>query len=129
MGKTSFCTKDLYKNRTNVPFMEEKLDKKDLKILDVLYANSDWPVRKVAKFTQLPITTVHNRIIKLKKTGVIQKYTIVPDYKKLDKSFVAYILISADLKYLKKQNGIRKIRLFLIISNIKVNYLLQKVYL
>ena len=39
----------------------------------------------------------------MQKQGVIEKYTIVPDYKALDKSFVVYILINADIKYLKKK--------------------------
>ncbi len=103
--------------------MEDKLDKKDLKILDSLYENADWSVRKIAKFTQLPITTVHNRVIKLKKTGVIKKYTIVPDYKKLQKNFVAYILISVDLKILKENSKTQ----YDLASELKKKYFIERV--
>ncbi|MAG61037.1 hypothetical protein CL619_04580 [archaeon] len=83
--------------------MNVKLDKKDKEILFVLKHHAEYSMRKIAKETRLPITTVHNRVLKMQKLGVIQKYTIIPDYKLLDKSFVVYILITADLKYLKKK--------------------------
>ena len=42
----------------------------------------------------MPITTVHNRIKKLEKEKIIKKYTILPDYKKLGKGILSYILVS-----------------------------------
>ena len=83
--------------------MNSKLDKKDKEILFVLKNHAEYSMRKIAKETKLPITTVHNRVTKMQKEGVIEKYTIIPNYKAINKSFVAYILISADLKYLKKK--------------------------
>lgn len=83
--------------------MNIKLDKKDKEILSVLKNNAEFSMRKIAKKTLLPITTVHNRITKMQKEGIIEKYTIVPNYKAIDKGFVVYILITADLKYLKKK--------------------------
>ncbi|MCK4335388.1 MAG: winged helix-turn-helix transcriptional regulator, partial [Candidatus Aenigmarchaeota archaeon] len=50
--------------------MEAKLDKKDLRILEILKERGDLTVRQVASRTLLPITTVHNRIKRMKSLGV-----------------------------------------------------------
>jgi len=83
--------------------MAEILDDKDKKILEILEDNADYTTRQIAKKTLLPITTVHNRIRKLKKEKIIKKFTIKLDYKKIEKDFVAYILISANLLLLKQK--------------------------
>lgn len=43
------------------------VDSKDLRILEILRESGDLTVRQVASRTLLPITTVHNRIRRLKK--------------------------------------------------------------
>lgn len=73
-------------------FME--LDKKDLKIIEILKENSNQTTSQISKKFNIPITTVHNRIKKLEKLGVIKNYTVVLDYKKLDKGILSYILVS-----------------------------------
>jgi len=95
--------------------MEFVLDEKDKKILEALQEHADYPTRKIAKKTLLPITTVHNRIQRLKKEKVITKFTIELDQSKIDRSFAAYILISADLQLLKQKKKsqhdlVRKLR-------------------
>ena len=82
--------------------MKETIDDKDIAILETLENNSEYTVRKIAKKTLLAPTTVHARIKKLKKLGVIRKYTIDIDKRKIGKKLGAYILISADLKILKE---------------------------
>ena len=77
--------------------MEHKLDKKDLQILEILKNNYEYTTREIARKTLLPVTTIHNRIKKMRKTGVIKKYTIEPDYKKINKGFLVYVLITANL--------------------------------
>jgi len=84
--------------------MEEKIDEKDLAILEMLEKHGDYTVRQIAKKTLLAPTTIHARIKKLKKKGVIRKYTIDIDRKKIGKKLGAYILILADLKSLKEKN-------------------------
>ena len=51
--------------------MSVKVDKKDLRILEILKEHGDLTVRQVSSRTQLPITTVHHRIRRLKSSGVI----------------------------------------------------------
>jgi len=83
--------------------MADKIDEKDLAILHVLEGHGDYTVRKISKKTLLAPTTVHSRLKKLKKLGVIRKYTIDVDERKLGLMLGAYILISADLKMLKEK--------------------------
>lgn len=82
--------------------MEYVPDEKDLLILEALRDHGDSTVRQIAKKTLLPATTIHNRIAKLRKAGVIKKFTIEVDPKKLGLNIGAYLLISADLK--KRKN-------------------------
>ncbi len=80
----------------------KKIDEKDKKILELLLAHADYSTRKIAKETALPITTVHHRIRRLKREGVIKRFTVEVDHHQLDKGFLVYVLLSADLAVLKK---------------------------
>lgn len=83
--------------------MRENIDEKDKKILEILKDHSDYTTRQIAKKTGLPITTVHNRIRKLRKEKIIQKFTVELDNSKIGKGFKVYILISVDLSILKEK--------------------------
>jgi len=82
----------------NIPSMDDK----DEKILDVLKENSKLSTQRISKRTSIPITTVHNRMKKLEEDGVIKKYTVVLDHKKIGKPISAYVLINVDYKLLKQ---------------------------
>ena len=69
------------------------LDEKDLRVLDELKANAKRTTSQISKRTGLPITTVHNRIKKLEKLGIIKRYTVELDYKKLDKPITTYVMV------------------------------------
>ena len=84
------------------------MDEKDRKILSILQENSRLSTRQIANRTQLPITTVHNRIKKLNSEGTIKKYTIIPNYKKIGLSVVAYVLLSVDYKDIKDGEETKK---------------------
>jgi|SRR3989338_4093791 len=83
--------------------MRDKLDEKDIKIMNILKDHAEYTTRQVAKKTLLPVTTVHNRIRKLRKERIIQRYTIIPDYPSIDRGFSAYILVSVSLPLLKEK--------------------------
>ena len=85
--------------------MVAKIDKKDLRILEILKEHGNLTVRQVSSRTQLPLTTVHHRIKRLKSSGVIKRHTIEIDNKKIGKGLAAYSLVRVDSKYLK---GFRK---------------------
>jgi Lrp/AsnC family leucine-responsive transcriptional regulator len=78
-------------------------DEKDKKILEILKDHADYSTRQIAKKTLLPITTVHNRIRKLKKEKIIRKFTVELNHEKVDKGFLVYILVSVDLPLLKQK--------------------------
>lgn len=103
--------------------MSTKLDDKDQKILEILKDHAEYTARQVARVTGLPATTVHNRITKLRNTGVIKKYTIVPDYIKLDKNFVAYILLDVNIAVLKEKNRSQ----YDLMAELKKQYFVERV--
>jgi len=82
--------------------MKYKLDDKDKKILEILKEHSDYTTRQIAKKLILPITTIHNRIKKLKKEKIIKRFTIEVDNKKIEKGFSAILLVSVDYKALRE---------------------------
>src|SRR3989344_5788391 len=71
-----------------------KLDKKDLKILEILKENSKLTTSQIYKKTNIPIKTVHNRIKKLENLGIIRSYTLKLDYNKLGKPITGFILVT-----------------------------------
>lgn len=78
------------------------MDEKDKKILKLLKENSKLTTHQISKKTLIPITTVHNRIKKLGKEGIIKKYTVELDNKKIGKNISAYIHIVVDYRLLKE---------------------------
>jgi len=70
------------------------LDEKDLKILKALELDSSRSVREIAEELGLPRTTVQERISRLKRLGVIKRFTIKVDKSKLGKGATAFILVS-----------------------------------
>ena len=76
--------------------MSVDVDDVDVKVLGVLKENGRDTVRDIAKKLNLPITTVHNRLKKLKKGGVIKRFTIEPDYEKLGKGIAVFVSASID---------------------------------
>ncbi len=72
------------------------LDEKDKQILDLLKQDSSLTTSKISKKTRIPITTIHNRIQKLKRLGIIKNYTLNIDYEKLGKSITSYILLTVN---------------------------------
>jgi Lrp/AsnC family transcriptional regulator, leucine-responsive regulatory protein len=71
------------------------MDSKDFLILEELKKNSSLSVRSIAKKTRIPITTVHHRINSLKEKGVIEKFTIKLNDKKMGFELKAFILITS----------------------------------
>ena len=71
-----------------------KMDKKDKTILELLNENSKLTTNQISKKTTIPITTIHNRIKKLEKEGIITGYTLKLDYKKIGKPITVYMLLT-----------------------------------
>ena len=84
--------------------MDYKVDDKDQKILNILKDHAEFTTRQIAKKTLLPVTTIHNRIKRLRSEGIIKKYTVRLDHSRLGKNFVAYVLVATNLELLKRKN-------------------------
>lgn len=67
----------------------KRIDEKDLKILKILMENSRTPVKKMAEALNISDVAVNKRIKKLESLGVIKRYTIDVDIKKLGYNVVS----------------------------------------
>ncbi len=101
----------------------ELLDEKDKDIIEILQQHGEYTTRQIAKKTLLPVTTIHNRIKKLRKQGYIKKYTVELDWHKLQRDFLVYVLISANLQILKQKKKtqydlMNEIRKFILLKEL-----------
>jgi len=71
-----------------------KLDIKDHKIINVLKQNSRSSIRDIAKKTQLRPSTVHQRIQRLIKNKIIEKFTLKLNNKAVEEDFIVFMFIS-----------------------------------
>jgi DNA-binding Lrp family transcriptional regulator len=71
-----------------------KMDNNDMKLLQLVHKDSKQSVQELAKETGLPPTTVHNRIKRMEKEGIIKSYTADVDWRKAGKPVMAYVLVS-----------------------------------
>ena len=69
------------------------LDKKDHSIINILKQNSRLAIRDIAKKTGIRPSTVHERIKKLVKEGVIEKFTLKLNNKLVEENFIVFMLI------------------------------------
>src|SRR3989338_209830 len=72
---------------------ELKLDEKDFAILDELKKNAKRSVFQLAKKINIPPTTIHNRLEKLRKNEVIKRYTIEVDREKIGQRVCALVFV------------------------------------
>ena len=79
------------------------IDKDDLAILKELKRDSRQTTREIAKKIKSSAATVHRRLNNLVKDGYIKQFTIVPDWEKLGKTTLAYVLINVDYPDVKKK--------------------------
>ncbi len=77
-------------------YSKMELDKKDISILEHLKKNAKYTTQDISKLTNIPITTIHNRIKKLESNGVIKNYTVNLNYNKLYKYINSILLIQVN---------------------------------
>ncbi|HIH20840.1 TPA: Lrp/AsnC family transcriptional regulator [Candidatus Micrarchaeota archaeon] len=93
---------------------ELKLDDKDFDILAALRENSRQSVIQLARKTRIPPTTIHNRVKKLRESGVIEGYGIRLNKEKMGFSTCALVSVFLDNNLLEtssKKGGLAE-RLF-----------------
>jgi len=80
--------------------MFNELDELDKILLKELMEDSRKSVRNLAHKLQIPHSTLHDRLRKLRNKGLIKKYTIIIDELKLGYEVKALILINVDGKHI-----------------------------
>lgn len=80
--------------------MREKVDKIDYEILRMLQRDCRISLRELARKLKVSPGTVHNRLLKLKREGVIRGFTPILDYSKIGIPITALILASVEGKHL-----------------------------
>lgn len=80
--------------------MPEKIDRLDVEILIELQKDARKSLREIAEKLDVAEGTVYNRINKLKKIGIIQKFIPIIDHSKLGFDLTAIIGISAEGRHL-----------------------------
>ena len=82
-----------------ISMVKNKLDDIDTKIVKLLLQDSMAPTSTIASYIGLHPSTVSYRIRKLKESGVIKKFTISVDWRKLGKGVEAAFLITCSPKH------------------------------
>lgn len=88
--------------------MAKMLDDTDMEILKILEKNAKTRMHTIAKRLGVPASTVHHRIKRMEKEGIISGWTIRKGYEKLGLMVKAYILIFVNVTELKKMRKSQK---------------------
>ena len=87
----------------NIKPPNPRLDEKDKVILEHLTTNARLSVRNIAKSTGIKPSTVHQRLTRMVKNGVIKNFTVKLDWEKLGENMTVFMLVSGSLdKYIDK---------------------------
>ena len=71
-----------------------KLDDKDWQIIAALKENARLSVRDIAKSSGIRPSTVHQRIQKMKRDGVIERFTLKLNNKAIGENFIVFMLVA-----------------------------------
>lgn len=71
-----------------------EMDDKDHAIIALLKENSRYSVRDIAKKTGIRPSTVHERIKKLIRDGIIERFTLKLNNKAVGENFIVFMLVA-----------------------------------
>ena len=94
-----------------VDVMAPKMKKYE-EILNILRENADISMKEISKRTGIPITTIHNRIKKMKEEGIIKCYRAIIDPKKLGYNVQAFVQLAVkglDDEKIKKLTSLQNV--------------------
>lgn len=88
-----------------------QIDKTDGAILAILVENSKTPYTEIAKQVKISHGTVHQRVKKLERMGIIQKTSVVINYSRLGYKLTCYlgILVNSGLNIDEVCNSLKSI--------------------
>ena len=82
--------------------MELKLDGTDMELLALLERGSKARVHVLARKLSLPASTVHHRIKRLEKEGIIRSYSIRQNFAAMGIRLKAHVMVYIDVTLLKR---------------------------
>ena len=74
--------------------MNLKLDKTDIKILELLQQDGRMTTKSLAEQLNLTTTPIFERVKRLEREGIIDKYVALINQKKIDKKLIIFVSIS-----------------------------------
>lgn len=77
------------------------LDSIDLKLLKLLNENAKRTLKELGRGVGLSVSAVRKRVEKLERSGVIKRYTVEVDHRKLDLGLTAFLKLEVDPKDLR----------------------------
>lgn len=84
------------------------ITEKDTRIIGTLKQNSRLSIREIAKKTNLRPSTVHDRINKLKKENIIEKFTLKLNNEAVGENFIVFMFLTTsqdlDKAFFKNKN-------------------------
>ncbi|PKR80248.1 AsnC family transcriptional regulator [Brumimicrobium salinarum] len=78
------------------------IDKVDEKIITLLKKDAKLSINEISNQVGMSKTPVHQRIKKLEKTGIIEKYVAIINDKKLNDAMFIFCTVSLDVQKLKE---------------------------
>lgn len=84
------------------------MDEKDSEILTELMADGKAKIKALSRKLGLPMSTVHHRILRMEKDGIIKRYAAIPDYRKVGLPIAAYIFINVDYSKIQSQEDVAR---------------------
>ena len=88
-----------------------KLDEKDEAILRIIERKSGLSSRALSNMLGIPISTVHRRIKKMEKNGVIKGYKALLDYEKTERPIGCLLLVDL-AEFVPGRGNIPKVKIF-----------------
>jgi Lrp/AsnC family transcriptional regulator len=79
-----------------------EIDELDREIIALLKRDAKLSIKEIANLVGITTTPVHNRIKKLEKSGIIEKYVAVVDNRKLHNGMYVFCSVSLDVQKLKE---------------------------
>ncbi|MEN8928390.1 MAG: Lrp/AsnC family transcriptional regulator [Flavobacteriales bacterium] len=79
-----------------------KLDNIDRQLLELLQRDSKMNIKEISAKLNISKTPIYERIKKLEKEGVIEKYVAILNRKKIESSMVVFCSVSLDSQKLKE---------------------------
>ena len=84
------------------------MDATDEGILEELNKDAKVSLKQVARRLSIPLTTLYSRIGRLEREGIIKRYMIEVDWKRIGYGIKAYVLVYLDYRKLREKKRSQK---------------------